>query len=199
VTVAASAFVHETALVENGATIGEGSRIWHQAQVRTRARIGARCIVGKGAFVDFDVTIGDDSKLQNYACVYHGVTLGRGVFVGPHAVFTNDRRPRATDPSFAPLGNGDWEVGETTVADGAAIGANATILPGIAIGRWAMIGAGSVVTHDVPAYALVVGSPARRLAWVCPCGARLGDDAAECGRCGPLPDDHPLTAGAARP
>ncbi len=191
----ATAFVHETALVEDGATIGAGSRIWHQAQVRTRARIGERCIVGKGAFVDFDVAIGDDSKLQNYACVYHGVTLGRGVFVGPHAVFTNDRRPRATDPAFAPLGDGDWDVGETIVDDGAAIGANATILPGTRIGRWAMVGAGAVVTHDVPAYALVVGTPARRLAWVCSCGARLDDDATSCARCGDLPSDHPLTSG----
>ncbi len=192
-TIAPSAFVHETALVETGASIGEDTRIWHQAQVRTRANVGARCIVGKGAFVDFDVSIGDDSKLQNYACVYHGVTLGRGVFVGPHAVFTNDRRPRATDPSFAPLGDGDWEVGETRVDDGAAIGANATILPGIRIGRWAMVGAGAVVTRDVSPYALVVGSPARWLAWVCACGERLADDARACARCGDLPADHPLT------
>ncbi|MBD5605380.1 MAG: N-acetyltransferase [Candidatus Eremiobacteraeota bacterium] len=195
----ATAFVHETALVEDGATIGAGSRIWHQAQVRTRARIGERCIVGKGAFVDFDVAIGDDSKLQNYACVYHGVTLGRGVFVGPHAVFTNDRRPRATDPAFEPLGDGDWDVGETIVDDGAAIGANATILPGMHIGRWAMVGAGAVVTHDVPAYALVVGTPARRLAWVCSCGARLDDDATSCARCGDLPSDHPLRSGRRGP
>ncbi|MDQ2908395.1 MAG: acetyltransferase [Candidatus Eremiobacteraeota bacterium] len=190
--VAAPPFVHPTAFVEDGAQLGAGTRIWHHAQVRTRARIGARCIVGKGAFVDFDVVIGDDSKLQNYACVYHGVTLGRGVFVGPHAVFTNDRRPRATDPQFAPLGDGDWDVGETTVADGAAIGANATILPGIAIGRWAMVGAAAVVTADVPPYALVIGSPGRRLAWVCPCGIRLADNAETCPRCGPLPPDHPL-------
>ncbi len=189
---AAEPFVHPTAVVEAGATLGGGTRVWHQAQVRTRARIGARCIVGKGAFVDFDVIIGDDSKLQNYACVYHGVTLGRGVFVGPHAVFTNDRRPRATDPEFSPLGDGDWEVGETTVDDGAAIGANSTILPGVRIGRWAMVGAGSVVTRDVPAYALVVGTPARRLGWVCACGARLPDDAKTCPRCVDLPLDHPL-------
>ncbi len=191
-TLSATAFVHPTALVEDGVSLGEGTRIWHHAHVRTRAHIGARCIVGKGAFVDFDVVIGDDSKLQNYACVYHGVTLGRGVFVGPHAVFTNDRRPRATNPSFAPLGDGDWEVGETTVEDGAAIGANATILPGLHIGRWSMVGAGSVVTKDVAAFALVVGSPARRLAWVCACGDRLADDARTCSRCGSLPEGHPL-------
>jgi UDP-2-acetamido-3-amino-2,3-dideoxy-glucuronate N-acetyltransferase len=190
--IAPDAFVHATALVEDGASIGAGTRIWHHAQVRTRANIGARCIVGKGAFVDFDVAIGDDSKLQNYACVYHGVTLGRGVFVGPHAVFTNDLRPRATNPEFAPLGDGDWEVGETFVDDGAAIGANATILPGVRIGRWAMIGAGSVVTRDVPAYALVAGSPARPLGWVCACGARVAEGSTACARCGPLPPDHPL-------
>lgn len=190
--IAAEAFVHPTALVEEGASIGPGTRIWHQAQVRTRASIGERCIVGKGAFVDFDVTIGDDSKLQNYACVYHGVTLGRGVFIGPHVVFTNDMRPRATSPDFTPLADGDWEVGRTNVDDGAAIGANCTILPGITIGRWAMIGAGAVVTRDVPPYALVIGSPARRLAWVCACGERLRGDARSCARCGELPQDHPL-------
>ncbi len=188
------AFVHETALVEEGASVGADSRVWHQAQVRTRARIGARCIIGKGAFVDVDVAIGDDSKLQNYACVYHGVTLGRGVFVGPHAVFTNDLRPRATDPAFAPLRDGDWEVGETTVDDGAAIGANCTILPGIRIGRWAMIGAGAVVTHDVAPYALAVGSPARAIGWVCACGSRVTEAARACARCGELPADHPLRA-----
>ena len=192
------AYVHPTAVVEAEVSLGAGTRVWHQAQIRTRATVGERCIVGKGVFVDFDVVIGDDSKLQNYACVYHGVTLGRGVFVGPHVVFTNDRRPRATDPSFAPLGDGDWEVGETRVGDGAAVGANATILPGIAIGRWAMIGAASVVTRDVAPYALVVGSPARRIGWVCKCGERLADDATGCERCGDLPADHPLAPVALR-
>ncbi len=178
------AFVHPTALVEDGATVGADSRVWHHAQVRTRARIGERCIVGKGAFVDFDVVIGDDSKLQNYACVYHGVTLGRGVFVGPHAVFTNDLRPRATTPAFTPLRDGDWTVGETAVGDGASIGANATILPGVNIGAWALVGAGAVVTRDVPAYALVVGSPARQIGWVCACGNRVEAEGARCERCG---------------
>jgi len=193
--IAPDAYVHATALVEDGAHIGSATRVWHHAQVRTRAAIGARCILGKGVFIDFDVVIGDDSKLQNYACVFHGVTLGRGVFVGPHAVFTNDRRPRATDPNFAPLGDGDWEVGETIVGDGAAIGANSTILPGVRIGAWAMIGAGAVVTHDVAPYELVVGTPARRLGWVCACGDRLADDATTCARCGELPSDHPLRSG----
>jgi acetyltransferase-like isoleucine patch superfamily enzyme len=186
------AFIHETALVESGVTLGADTKIWHHAQIRTRAAIGARCIVGKGAFVDFDVTIGDDCKLQNYACVYHGVRLGRGVFVGPHAVFTNDLRPRATDPAFGPIRDGDWEVGSTSVGDGAAIGANSTILPNVRIGRWAMIGAGAVVTRDVGAYELVLGSPARRIGWVCACGSRVDEAAGRCPRCGELPADHPL-------
>src|SRR5579872_4505117 len=142
---AGSPFVHATALVEDGAAIGTGSKIWHHAQVRSGARIGERCILGKGVFVDFDVSIGDDCKLQNYACVYHGVTLGRGVFVGPHAVFTNDVHPRSTDPDFGVLADGDWEVGSTQVDDGASIGANCTILPNVRIGAWAMVAAGSVV------------------------------------------------------
>jgi len=184
--------VHASALVEDGATIGAETRVWHHAQVRTGANVGARCTIGKGVFVDFDVVIGDDSKLQNYACIYHGTTLGRGVFVGPHVVFTNDVRPRATDPSFAPLRDGDWAVGLTTVVDGAAIGASTTILPGVRIGRWAMVGAAAVVTRDVEDYALVVGSPARRIAWVCPRGHRLDEHARACGQCGDLPQDHPL-------
>ncbi len=191
---AGEAIVHPTATVEDGATLGAETRVWHEAQIRRGASVGARCVVGKGAFVDMDVTIGDDGKLQNYACVYHGVTLGRGVFVGPHAVFANDLRPRATDPEFRPLRDGDWEVGVTTVGDGAAIGANATILPGVTIGAWAMIGAAAVVTRDVAAYALVVGSPAREIGWVCRCGGRVADGARDCARCGVLPEDHPARA-----
>ena len=187
------AFVHETATIEDSVTLGDGTRIWHQAQVRTRAIIGARCIVGKGAFIDFDVIIGDDCKLQNYACIYHGVSLGRGVFVGPHAVFTNDMRPRAVSPSFNPLGDGDWVVGETRVGDGASIGANSTIMPNVTIGKWAMVAGGSVVTHNVEPYALVIGAPARPVAWLCPCGLKVVE--AKCEKCGDLPSDHPLRRG----
>lgn len=184
--------MHESALVEAGAQLGAGTKVWHHAHVRTRARIGARCIVGKGAFVDVDVTIGDDCKLQNYACVYHGVSLGRGVFVGPHAVFTNDVRPRAISPAFAALRDGEWEVGTTVVHDGAAIGANSTVLPNVTIGRWAMVGAGAVVTRDVAPFALVAGSPARQIGWVCACGGKVDEATRMCRRCGELPLDHPL-------
>lgn len=187
-----SAFVHPSATVEEGAVLGKDTKVWHGAQIRTRAKIGARCIVGKGVFIDFDVIIGDDCKFQNYACVYHGVMLGRGVFVGPHVVFTNDVRPRATSPDFGLLKDGEWEVGETVVGDGAAIGANSTILPNVRIGKWSMVGAGSVVTSDIAAYSLAVGNPARHRAWLCPCGSKV--DSPRCARCGPLPQDHPLVS-----
>lgn len=184
------AYVHESALVEPEVSIGAGTRVWHQAHLRTRSRIGARCILGKGVFVDFDVVIGDDCKLQNYVCVYHGVTLERGVFLGPHVVFANDKLPRATSPDFAPLRDGDWTVGESRVCEGASIGANATILPGVTIGKWAMIGSGAVVTKDIPSYAIAVGSPARVIGYACACGLRM--NSSTCAKCGPLPADHPL-------
>lgn len=194
--ISSDAFIHETATVEDAVTIGANTRVWHQAQIRTRAVLGDRCIIGKGVFVDFDVAVGDDCKLQNYACVYHGVRLGRGVFVGPHAVFTNDVRPRAVSPSFEPLGDGDWEVGITVVGDGAAIGANSTVMPNVVIGKWAMVAGGSVVTRDVAPYSLVVGAPARHVAWLCPCGQKVENGS--CGRCGDLPEDHPLSPGNPR-
>lgn len=184
------AFVHDSATVETGVTLGDETKVWHGAQIRTRASLGERCVVGKGVFIDFDVSIGDDCKFQNYACIYHGVSIGRGVFVGPHAVFTNDKRPRATDPEFGLLKDGDWEVGETSVGDGAAIGANSTVLPGVNIGMWSMVAAGSVVTSDVAPYSLVVGNPARHRSWLCRCGSRVDSDF--CSKCGPLPTDHPL-------
>jgi UDP-2-acetamido-3-amino-2,3-dideoxy-glucuronate N-acetyltransferase len=185
-----SVSVHPTAEIERDVSIGQGSKVWHHAQVRTRATLGERCIVGKGVFIDFDVVIGDDCKFQNYACVYHGVSLGRGVFVGPHVVFTNDVRPRSTDVQFQPLKDGDWEVGATVVEDGASFGANSTVLPNVRIGSWSMVGAGAVVTRDVAPYSLVVGSPARHIAWLCRCGRKV--DGPVCVRCGTLPADHPL-------
>ncbi len=157
--------IHPTAEVSEKATIGEGTRIWHQAQIRENAVIGKNCNIGKGVYVDFDVVIGDNCKIQNYVSVYHGVKIGNGVFLGPHCVFTNDLYPRATSE--------DWEVYETVVEDGASIGANATIICGVRIGKNAMVGAGSVVTKDVPPHALVYGNPATWKGWVCECGQKL--------------------------
>jgi len=162
--------IHPSAIVSPQASIGEGTRIWHQAQVREGATLGHNCIIGKGVYVDFDVTIGDNVKIQNGAYVYHGVTLEDGVFVGPGVILTNDKLPRAVNPDGTLKSDADWEVSPTLVKRGASLGAGAVILPGVTIGQFAMVAAGAVVTHDVPDYGLVMGNPARLRGFVCPCG-----------------------------
>lgn len=165
--------IHPTADVSNNAQIGEGTSIWHHSQVREGVRIGKECIFGKGVYIDAGVSIGDRVKIQNYVSVYHGVTIEDGVFIGPHVCFTNDMRPRAINPDGSLKAADDWELTTTLVKRGAALGANSTIRCGVTIGEWAMVGSGSVVTKDVPAYGLVVGNPARLRGYVCPCGCRL--------------------------
>lgn len=160
-----SYFVHPTAIVEEGAEIGEGTRIWHFAHVRTGAKIGRNCNIGKGVYIDVGVEIGDRVKIQNFVSVYRGVKVEDDVFLGPHATLTNDLYPR----SF----NEDWEVVPTLIKKGASIGANATIVCGVTIGEYAMVGAGAVVTKDVPPHALVYGNPARVRGFVCYCGRPL--------------------------
>lgn len=167
--------IHPTADVSSGAAIGDGTRIWHEAQVREGARLGANCIVGKGVYIDFDVPIGNAVKIQNRASIYHGTTIEDGVFIGPHVVFTNDRLPRAITPDGQPKSDDDWEVGQTLVRYGASVGAGSVILPGITIGTFALVGAGSVVTRDVPDHALVVGNPARIAGYACRCGHNFKD------------------------
>jgi acetyltransferase-like isoleucine patch superfamily enzyme len=167
--------VHPTAEVADSAEIGPNCRIWHQAQVRERARLGANCIVGKGVYIDFDVQIGANVKIQNRSSVYHGTTLEDGVFVGPHVIFTNDKLPRAINPDGTLKSDDDWVVGPIRVGYGASLGAGAIILPGVTIGRWALVGSGAVVTHDVPDYGIVLGNPARLVGHACPCGHRLAD------------------------
>ena len=153
--------IHPTADVSSEAVIGPGTSIWNQAQVRERARIGAGCVIGKNVYIDFDVVIGDNVKVQNNVSVFHGVTVEDGVFVGPHVCFTNDRLPRAINVDGSLKSDDDWEVSPIRVRQGAALGANSTILPGVTIGRWGMIGSGSVVTRDVADFELVAGNPAR--------------------------------------
>jgi acetyltransferase-like isoleucine patch superfamily enzyme len=165
--------IHPTAEVSEQADIGAGTSIWHQAQVRGGARIGCNCILGKGAYVDAGVILGDNVKVQNYVSIYHGVTIEDGVFCGPHCVFTNDKRPRAVNADGSLKAADDWEVAPTLVRRGASIGANAVIVCGVTVGEWAMIGSGAVVTRDVPDYGLVWGNPARLHGFVCPCGQRL--------------------------
>ncbi len=162
--------VHPTATVETGASIGDGSSVWHQAHVRTEASIGDGCTLGKNVFVDRGVQIGHRVKIQNNVSVYAGVTLGDDVFVGPSAVFTNDLHPRAFNTS--------WTLSLTEVERGASIGANATIVCGVRIGSLALVGSGAVVVRDVAPHQLVIGNPARHAGWVCTCGRTMPHAAA---------------------
>ncbi len=147
-------FIHPTAEVSPQAEIGEGTRVWHGAQIRERARLGKGCIVGKNAYIDFEVVIGNHVKIQNNASLYHGLTIEDGVFIGPHAIFTNDLLPRAINPDGSLKGAADWVVGHTLIR------------------RGALCGAGAVVTRDVPAHAIVVGNPARVIGYVSAGGVR---------------------------
>lgn len=165
--------IHPTADVSPEATIGERTRVWHEAQVRERARVGDDCVLGKGVYIGEDVVVGNRCKIENRASLFHGVTLEDGVFIGPHVVFANDRFPRAVNPDGSLKTDEDWTVEPSLVRHGAAVGAGAIVLPGITIGPWAMVGAGSVVTANVPAQALVRGNPARVVGWVCVCGRPL--------------------------
>jgi acetyltransferase-like isoleucine patch superfamily enzyme len=158
--------IHETAIVEEGAQLGEGTRVWHFAHIRKGAKIGKNGNIGKDVYIDTNVIIGDNCKIQNFASLYHGLIVGNNVFIGPHVCFTNDLFPRAS------IWNEERLV-KTVVKDGVSIGANSTIIAGITIGEYAMIGAGAVVTKDVPNRALVFGNPARLRGFVCECGIKL--------------------------
>lgn len=165
--------IASTADVDDRATIGAGSSVWHLAQVREDAVLGQNCIVGRGAYVGTGVQIGDNVKIQNYALVYEPARLESGVFIGPAVVLTNDHYPRAVNPDGTLKSGHDWEPVGVTVLEGASIGARATCVAPVTIGRWALIAAGSVVVHDVPDFALVAGVPARRIRWVGRAGVPL--------------------------
>lgn len=145
---------HETAIVDDGAKIGAGTKIWHFSHIMGGAKIGENCIIGQNVFIGGESVIGDRCKIQNNVSVYDGVILEDEVFLGPSCVLTNDFTPKAT---------GDWEISRTLIKHGASVGANATIVCGVTIGEGALIGAGAVVTHDVPAGEVWVGNPARKL------------------------------------
>jgi UDP-2-acetamido-3-amino-2,3-dideoxy-glucuronate N-acetyltransferase len=179
--------IHPTAEVDPSAEIGDGTLIWNQAQVRERARIGAACVIGKNVYVDVDVTIGDRVKVQNNASLYRGLTVEDGVFIGPGVCFTNDRLPRAVNQDGSSRTDADWEVLPTLVRAGASLGAGSVVLPGLTVGRWAMVGAGAVVTHDVADHELVAGNPARRQGSVCLCGTPVPDAADGAAFVGPCP------------
>ena len=180
-----SARVHASADLESDVVVGPRTSIWHRAQVRVGARIGADCVIGRDAFIDEGVILGDRVKIQNAALVYHGVTVEDGVFIGPNAILTNDRFPRAITATGELARADDWTLSPILLRTGSSIGAGAVVVAGTTVGRFATVGAGAVVTKDVPDHALVAGNPARRLGWVCACGQRLriGDRPA-----GPDPD-----------
>ena len=173
-------WAHPSAEVSPHAEIGNGTRVWNSAQVREGTRIGQMCILSKDVYVEIGVEIGDRVKIQNGVSVYRGVTLQSDVFVGPHVAFTNDLYPRS--------GNSDFEVIPTLLREGASVGANATILCGITLGRWSMIAAGSVVTRSVADHVLVAGNPAVPIGFVCKCGSPVGGEKTTkegvCIRCG---------------
>ena len=158
-------FIHPSAEVDLRSVIGGGTKVWNQVQIREGSKIGKNCILSKDVYIDYGVIIGSRCKVQNGVSVYSGVTIEDDVFVGPHATLTNDKVPRAF--------NSNWIITPTLIKTGASIGANATIVCGITIGRYAMVAAGSVVTKSVPDHGLVMGNPARIVGYVCKCGNTL--------------------------
>jgi UDP-2-acetamido-3-amino-2,3-dideoxy-glucuronate N-acetyltransferase len=178
-----SPWVHPTADVDASSALGPRTAVWHLAQIRENARLGADCIVARGAYVGPGVVIGNHVKLQNYALVYEPARLEDQVFIGPSAVLTNDVYPRATDVAGKLKRRADWEALGVVVRQGASVGARAVILAGVVIGRWALVAAGAVVTKGVPDFALVAGVPARRVGWVGRAGSRLVADGAGRWRC----------------
>lgn len=179
--------------VDERAQLGNGTTVWHLAQVREGAVIGAESVIGRGAYIGSGVRLGDRCKVQNHALVYEPAVLGDGVFVGPAAVFTNDHNPRSVAPDGSLKGSADWVPVGVTCLEGASIGARAVCVAPIVIGRWAMVAAGAVVTRDVPDFALVVGVPARRVGWVGRSGEQLTDEGGGLWRCPSTGSRYTLT------
>lgn len=174
-------FVHPTSVVDEDVIIGDGTKVWHFCHIQSGARIGRNCSFGQNVNVSNNVIIGNGVKVQNNVSIYEGVELCDYVFCGPSCVFTNDLTPRAKYPK------GQSNYKKTMVEEGASIGANATIVCGHKIGKCALIGAGAVVTDDVPSHALMLGVPARRAGWVCECGELLSEsNNFVCEKCGRL-------------
>lgn len=168
-----AARMHSTADVSKNARIGRNTSIWNNAQVRENASIGNNCILGKNVYIDHDVSIGNNVKVQNNASIYFGSKIEDGVFIGPNVCLTNDKAPRAITKEGKLKAEKDWKAEKTTIKEGASIGAGSVILPGIKIGKFAMIGSGSIVTKDVPDYGLAYGNPAKLAGYACKCGAKI--------------------------
>jgi len=164
--------MHESADVAADAVIGDGTYVWANVQIRPGARVGRRCVVGRHVFIDLDVHVGDNVKIQNNAALYEGVRVEDGAFIGPYVIFTNDKVPRAINPDGTLKSKEDWQLGTNTVRYGESLGAGSVVVTGVTIGRWSMVGSGAVVTRDVPDHALMVGSPARLIGYVSANGVR---------------------------
>lgn len=175
-------YVHPMAEVAADAQIGAHTRIWRHAHIREHASVGESCNVGKGVYIDAHVHVGSQVKIQNNVSIFEGVTIEDGVFIGPHVCFTNDLHPRAITPDGKLKSADDWVVTPTLVKYGASIGAGSVIVCGITIGEFALVGAGAVVTKDVPPYALVYGNPAHLQGYVCRSAHRLRDVQERAGR-----------------
>jgi acetyltransferase-like isoleucine patch superfamily enzyme len=178
-------YIDPAAVVSEAATIGDGASIWAFCQVREQASIGAGTSIGSHTYVDAHVEIGAECKIQSGAMLFNGTHLADGVFVGPGAIITNDRVPRAINPDGTKKSVTDWMIEETRVERGASLGAGSLLIAGITVGQFALVAAGAVVTDDVPPHALVAGVPAGVIGWVCCCGARLAVEGnkGECGEC----------------
>jgi len=170
-------YVHESSIIDKTAKIGDGTKVWHFSHISDGAQIGSNCNIGQNCYVGNDVKIGNNCKLQNNVSVYTGVELQDYVFCGPSMVFTNDLTPRCKYPKHG-------EYKKTLVCEGATIGANATIVCNTTIGKHALVGAGAVVTKDIPDHAIVVGNPARVIGYACECGTKVDPKTKICPRCG---------------
>jgi UDP-2-acetamido-3-amino-2,3-dideoxy-glucuronate N-acetyltransferase len=179
--------IHITADVSNDAKIGEGTKIWNNAQVREGSTIGKNCIIGKGAYIDTGTKMGDNVKVGNMSSVYNGSEIHDSAFIGPYVCLTNDKIPRSVNPDGTIKGKGDWNTSNIIVKKGSSIGAGSVVLPGVTLGMWSMIGSGSVVTKNVPDFGLVLGNPARIVGYVCKCGLKLTEingPLMDCKKCG---------------